>query len=218
MSRQAVLIDLDGTLVDSAPDIFEAVALTLRELGLSPLPFGTVRGFIGNGVPTLVRRVLQASGAAGLDEGLARALFQHHYGSTNGLYSSVFPGVRDGLWALREAGCRLACVTNKPQDASAALLTIHGLAPCFELVVGGDTLDRMKPDPAPLLYACRALDADPARALLIGDSGVDVAAARAAGMPVYIVRYGYPGVDGLDALPCDGFIDSLADVPVPAGA
>jgi phosphoglycolate phosphatase len=209
----AVLADLDGTLVDTAPDIVEAVSRMLRDWGAAPLPFDTVRGFIGNGVPTLVRRVLHASGAARRDEQGAVAHFQRHYRDTNGRFGRVFPGVREGLQALRQAGYRLGCVTNKPAAPTAALLDIHGLAPWFDVVVAGDTLDRMKPAPEPLLHACRAMQASPARCLLVGDSHVDVAAARAAQMPVYIVRYGYPGPDGHDAMQCDGFIDTLEDLP-----
>jgi len=160
-----------------------------------------------------VRRLLRASGNKGLDEPRALALFHHHYRATNGRASSVFPGVREGLHALRQAGRRLACVTNKPQAATAALLEIHALAAWFDVVVAGDTLDRMKPHPAPLLHACDVLGVPPARALLVGDSGVDVAAARAARMPVAIVRYGYPGVDGIDAMQCDALIDSLDELP-----
>jgi len=208
-----VLLDLDGTLVDTAPDIFEAVGRTLLQLGARPLPFDTVRGFIGNGVPALVRRVLRATGDARLDEQQALDVFQRHYRDTNGRYGKVFPGVRTGLAALRQAGCRLACVTNKPRAASAALLDIHALAPWFEVVVAGDTLERMKPDPAPLLHACGVLQAHPGRALLVGDSGVDVAAARAARMPVVIVRYGYPGIEGIDAMRCAALIDSLGELP-----
>jgi len=210
-SAGAVLLDLDGTLVDSAPDIAEAVNRMLLERGAPPLAFDTIRGFIGNGVPTLIRRVLQAS-ATGLDQAQAQELFHGHYRETNGRFGQVFTGVRAGLSALRQAGYRLGCVTNKPQAATAALLEIHALAPWFEVVVAGDTLDRMKPDPAPLLHACRALHADLARCVLVGDSHVDVAAARAAPMPVLIVRYGYPGADGHDGMRCDGFIDSLEDV------
>jgi phosphoglycolate phosphatase len=211
-SGHAVLIDLDGTLVDTAPDIVEAVNRMLHDVGAPPLPFDTVRGFIGNGVPTLVRRVLRAGASDYLDEELALALFQHHYRDTNGRYGQVFPGVREGLAALRRAGYRLGCVTNKFEAATAALLEIHGLASFFEVVVAGDTLDQMKPDPAPLLHACLGLGASHERCVLVGDSHVDVAAARAAGMPVFIVRYGYPGVDGHEALQCDAFINSLAEL------
>jgi phosphoglycolate phosphatase len=208
----AVLIDLDGTLVDTAPDIVEAVSRMLLDWNMPPLPFDTVRGFIGNGVPTLVRRVLHAS-SAHRDEQLALALFQRHYRDTNGRFGQVFPGVREGLQALRQAGYRLGCVTNKFAAPTAALLDIHSLASWFDVVVAGDTLDQMKPAPAPMLHACRAMHASPARCVLVGDSHVDVAAARAAQMPVYIVRYGYPGADGHDAMQCDGFIESFEDLP-----
>jgi phosphoglycolate phosphatase len=213
----AVLIDLDGTLVDTAPDIFEAVRRLLRDVDASPLSFDAVRGFIGNGVPTLVRRVLRACAATHIDERLALALFQRHYQDTNGRYGTVFPGVREGLAALRQAGYRLGCVTNKFEAPTAALLDIHALAPWFDVVVAGDTLGQMKPSPEPLLHACRAMQASPERCVLAGDSHVDVAAARAAPMPVYIVRYGYPGADGYDTMQCDALIDSLGDLPAILG-
>jgi phosphoglycolate phosphatase len=212
-ARHAVLVDLDGTLVDTAPDIVEAVRRMLLDAGAAPLSFDTVRSFIGKGVPNLVRRVLQASTVAALGEQPALALFQRHYRDTNGRFGQVFGGVREGLQALHQAGYRLGCVTNKPQAPTAALLDIHGLAHWFEVVVAGDSLARMKPDPAPLLHACRSMHASRARCVLVGDSAVDVAAARAAHMPVYIVRYGYPGEDGHDAMQCDALIDSLNDLP-----
>lgn len=220
LAPSAVLVDLDGTLVDTAPDIVEAVNRMLLERGAPPLPFDTIRGFIGNGVPTLIRRVLGASRAAGLDERdepMALALFHRHYRDTNGRIGQVFPGVREGLRALRQAGCRLGCVTNKPAVPTAALLDLHALSPWFDVVVAGDSLAQMKPDPAPLLHACRVLHASPTRCVLVGDSPVDVAAARAAQMPVLIVRYGYPGADGHEAMQCDGFIDSLEHLPVVLG-
>lgn len=222
-SARAVLIDLDGTLVDTAPDIAEAVNRMLLERGAPPLPFDTVRAFIGNGVPTLIRRVLRASGAAdaadaaGANEQAALALFLRHYRDTNGRYGQVFPGVRDGLEALRQAGYRLGCVTNKPAAPTAAVLDIHALTPFFDVVVAGDTLSQMKPSPEPLLHACRALQASASDCVLVGDSAVDIAAARAARMPVYIVRYGYPGAEGHDAMQCDGLIDSLGELPAIIG-
>lgn len=203
----AVLIDLDGTLLDTAPDIADAVNRMLHALGAPPLALETVTGFIGNGVPTLIRRVLAASGIAPSQQALE--LFHCHYADTDGRCSRVFPGVVTGLSRLRDAGYRLACVTNKPQAASTALLSSSGLASYFDAVVGGDATPHMKPHAAPLLHACRMLDADPACSVLVGDSGVDVAAARAAGMPVFIVRYGYPGPDGHAAMHGATFIDSL---------
>ena len=205
----AVLIDLDGTLVDTAPDIAGAVNRMLHALGAPALALETVTSFIGNGVPTLVRRVLAASGVAPSQQDSALALFHRHYADTNGRDSRVFPGVVTGLSRLREAGYRLACVTNKPQAATAALLSSSGLATYFDAVVGGDATPHLKPHAAPLLHACRLLGADPACSVMVGDSSVDVAAARAAGMPVHIVRYGYPGPGGHAAMHGATFIDSL---------
>lgn len=212
--QRTVLIDLDGTLVDSAPDIVEAASRMVQALGVPPLPFKTVAGFIGNGVPTLVRRVLAATALAPtVDEQRAQDLFHHHYEDTNGRFGSVFPGVFEGIDALRQAGYRLACVTNKPQDATRVLLEMTGLAPHFEVVVAGDSIAQMKPHPEPLLHACRTLGTDPALCVLVGDSGVDIAAAHAARMPVYIVRYGYPGPAGHAGMHGATFIDSIAEMP-----
>jgi phosphoglycolate phosphatase len=209
----AVLIDLDGTLVDSAPDIVEAVNRMLRALDAPALSPATVTGFIGNGVPTLVQRVLAASAIAPGQHARALDQFQRHYAETNGRYSRVFPGVLTGLARLREAGYRIACVTNKPQAASETLLSVSGLAPLLDAVVGGDATPHMKPHAEPLLHACRLLGADPACSVMVGDSGVDVAAARAAGMPVYIVSYGYPGMDHAGMAGAT-FIDSLDHIPL----
>lgn len=212
--QRTVLIDLDGTLVDTAPDIVEAAGRMVQALGAAPLPFGTVRGFIGNGVPTLVSRVLAASALApAVDELRAQGLFHRHYEETNGRFGQVFDGVPEGLDALRQAGYRLGCVTNKPQAPTQVLLAMTGLSRYFEVVVAGDSIAQMKPHPEPLLHACRVMDTDPALCVLVGDSGVDVAAALAARMPVYIVRYGYPGPDGHDGMRGAAFIDSLAEMP-----
>ena len=212
--QRTVLIDLDGTLVDTAPDIVEAAARMVQALGAAPLPFKTVSGFIGNGVPTLVRRVLAASAIApAVDEQRAQSLFHRHYEETNGRFGAVFPGVLEGLNTLRQAGYRLGCVTNKPQAPTRVLLAMTGLAPYFEVVVAGDSIAQLKPHPEPLLHACRAMGTDPALCVLVGDSGVDVAAALAARMPVYIVRYGYPGPDGHAGMYGATFIDSLAEMP-----
>lgn len=212
---RAVLIDLDGTMVDSAPDIVEAANRTLVDLGAPRMSAAAVTSFIGNGVPTLVRRLLAASPTlANFDADDAQALFYRHYRDTNGRFSRLFPGVLDGLSALQGAGYRLACVTNKPMDYTEALLQVFGLAPYFQVVVGGDSIAQMKPDPAPLHHACTLLGVLPQAAVMVGDSHVDVAAARAAHMPVYVLRYGYPGPDGAAALQADALIDSLVEVPV----
>ena len=213
-SRRAILIDLDGTLVDSAPDIAAAANRMLAELGAPSLPDDTVRSFIGNGVPTLVRRVLAAMPCLhDTSHALALAMFDRHYGDCNGRHGAPYPGVLQGLGRLHRLGHPLACVTNKPQAHTLPLLDITGLSRYFSAVVSGDSTSAMKPDPAPLLDACSRLGVEPAHCLMVGDSQADVAAARAAGMPVYIVRYGYHGKGGLAALTCDAVIDSLDELP-----
>ncbi|MGT2428534.1 phosphoglycolate phosphatase [Cupriavidus basilensis] len=214
MPYTAVLVDLDGTLVDTAHDIVEAANRMLDELGRAPLPFDTISGFIGKGVPNLVRRVLETA-ASGDRDGAdsAEAVFHRHYAEVNGHLGRVYPGVQTGLAALQQQGYRIACVTNKPTALAAPLLAVTGLARYLEVLVGGDSIARMKPDPEPLRHACRLLQADERRSVLVGDSAVDVAAARAAGMPVFLVRYGYAGPGGVAALGGDAVIDSLEEVP-----
>ncbi len=211
--NKAVLVDLDGTLIDTAPDIVEAVSRMLRQFDAAALPFETVSGFIGKGVPNLVRRTLEATG---LDQRIdfAHALhaFNHHYAQTNGRIGRVFPGAAPGLESLRRHGYRLACVTNKPEALAAPLLLMTGLAGYLDVLVAGDSPAGMKPEPGPLWHACTLLDVEPAHSTLVGDSPVDVAAARAAGVPVLIVRYGYAGPTGAAMLDCDGFVDSLEEV------
>lgn len=209
----AVLIDLDGTLVDTAHDIVEATNRMLDELGRAPLPFDIISGFIGKGVPNLVWRVLETAGVGQGGAESAEGLFHRHYAEVNGHLGRVFPGVQAGLAALQRQGCRLACVTNKPRALAAPLLAMTGLARYLEVLVGGDSIAQMKPDPEPLRHACRLLQAEAAHSVLVGDSAVDVAAARAAGMPVFLVRYGYAGPGGVAALGADAVIDSLEDLP-----
>ncbi|WP_265920427.1 phosphoglycolate phosphatase [Cupriavidus nantongensis] len=214
MRCTAVLIDLDGTLVDSAPDIVGAASRMLADLGSPPLPFDTVAGFIGRGVPNLVRRVLETAQLdTRVDAVDAVALFHRHYADTNGRLGTVFPGVAAGLAELRREGYRLACVTNKPRALAVPLLAMTGLAAYLEVLVAGDSIAQMKPDPEPLRHACRLLDVDPAHGVLVGDSPVDVQAARSASMPVCLVRYGYAGPGGPAALGPDALIDSLEALP-----
>lgn len=216
MSRDyhAVLIDLDGTMVDTAPDIVAAVGLMLRDFSAAPLPFDTVTGFIGNGVRKLVRRALDA---AALGERVelehAHAVFERHYAATNAGLGRVYPGVLAGLRTLRQHGYRCACVTNKPHTLAAALLQKTGLDAYLDALVAGDTLASMKPSPEPLWHACRLLDAEPERCVLVGDSSVDIAAARAAGLPVFIVSYGYGRASGTELPRCDALIDSFEALP-----
>lgn len=211
---QAVLVDLDGTMIDSAPDIAAAVNRMMAQIGAPPLPLQTVRGFIGWGVGHLVRQVLaHAPGAGSADERSALAMFERHYLDCNGRHSTVFPGVLQGLTMLRGLGYALACVTNKPRPYTEPLLDALGLSPCFDAVACGDSALPLKPHPALLLAACRRLGAQPAQCVMVGDSGVDARAAGRAGMPVYLVRYGYHNGAAPNAAPCNGYIDSLDELP-----
>jgi len=211
---RAVLIDLDGTLVDTAEDIAAAANAMLADLGTLPLPSTTVRGFIGKGVRNLVRCSLEATGLhTSISVDRAEALFNTHYKAINGSLSRVYPGIMEGLRALRAQGYQLGCVTNKPHALAAPLLALTGLDAYIEVLVAGDSLKQMKPDPEPLRHACRQLSVEPANTVLVGDSEVDSAAARAARMPVYLVTYGYSGPNGPHALPCDGLLTSLEELP-----
>jgi phosphoglycolate phosphatase len=209
---EAAIIDVDGTLVDTAPDLAEAANRMLRDTGLPPRSIGEVTAFIGKGIPNLVARCLGESVAAdapALAAALAR--FEHHYNEVSGKFSLVFPGVREGLVALRAQGLRCACITNKAAQFTVPLLEQLGLAADFELVLSGDTLAKKKPDPLPLLFACERFGVAPASALMIGDSPNDTRAARAAGCPVVCVPYGYR--EGLEVrdLDCDAIVSTLVD-------
>lgn len=191
---RAVLVDLDGTLIDTAPDIATAANATLADLGCPALEIAQVRSFIGEGVAVLVRRSLGARmSASEVDAKLAAALehFERHYASANGRYSSLYPGVAEALRAMRGLGLKIGCVTNKPLRFAEPLLTHFALLELLDALVAGDSTSAKKPDPAPVLEACRRLGIPPHECVLIGDSGHDAHAARAAGMPFVAIPYGY---------------------------
>ena len=144
--------------------------------------------------------------------------YQHHYLAINGQFASVYPGVVTGLQQMRDAGWRLACLTNKPLSFAQPLLQAKGLDGLFTHVFGGDSFARKKPDPLPLLKTCEALGVQPFEALMVGDSSNDAQAARAAGCPVVLVRYGYNHGEPVDSVDADGHVDSLTDIlPALAG-
>jgi phosphoglycolate phosphatase len=190
---KAVLLDLDGTLLDTAPDIAAAANAMLAEQGLAPLPPETIRDFIGQGIPRLVERCLQAAGlplpCARLEPALRS--FGAHYRRLNGTASRAFPGVPEALERMRAAALRLACVTNKASTFTLPLLEKAGLAPFFDSVVTADQAGSRKPHPGPFLHACRVLGVTPAEAAVVGDSANDAQAGRAAGCRVLLVSYGY---------------------------
>ena len=212
---RAVLLDLDGTLLDTAPEIAAAAADMLSELGLDPVDPLRVREFIGKGIPHLVRRTLEASLGRAPDErrvGSAMEGFFFHYAKRNGCMAKPYPGVLEGITELRAKGFALACVTNKTAQFTIPLLEATGLAGFFPVVVSGDTMPKKKPAPDPLLEACRRLGIPAIEALMIGDSRNDALAARAAGCPVLLVPYGYTEGEDVQGIDCDGIVPSLLHV------
>jgi len=211
---RAAMIDLDGTLLDTIADLNVATNEMRVALNLAPLPEARVRAFIGKGLAKLVKRALTDDFDGEPDAALfARgdAVFHACYAAVNGRHTTVYPGVREGLAALQAMGLPLACVTNKAVRYARPLLVQQGLADFFGLLVGGDTLPVRKPDPGPLLHACRHFGVAPAAMLMVGDSHNDVEAARAAGCPVFCVSYGYSeGVD-VRTLGVDAIVDSLME-------
>lgn len=213
------LFDLDGTLVDSAPDLAAAVDRTLEQLGRKPVGIEQVRKWVGHGSPILMRRALAGKAdwepANIRDEVLfddALKLFFHNYQQLNGQYSTVYAGVEACLEALNERGCRMAIVTNKPEQFVGPLLEQMGLEHHFQLVVGGDTLNSKKPDPAPLLHAMEALQGSRGTTVMVGDSAADVSAAQAAGIPCVAVTYGYNFGRSVQTLGADAVVDSLSEL------
>jgi phosphoglycolate phosphatase len=211
---KAVMIDLDGTLADTIPDLAEAANMMLHELGRPALGPQLIRTFVGKGIPRLVERVLAGSLEGSVDGGLlARALsiYERCYAEVNGRHTVIFPGVREGLKKLRAMRLPLACVTNKAERFTRALLQQLQLARCFEQVIAGDTLPQKKPDPQPLLHACHGFAIVPGDMLMIGDSANDVEAARAAGCPVFCVDYGYSEGRDVRELDVDAIVASLIE-------
>ena len=217
---ELVLLDLDGTLVDSVPDLADCVNAALEAVGLPRRAEREVRLWVGNGVVRLVHRSLTGEMEGEAEEGLfRRALerFQACYRERYACRSRPFPGVLEGLAALKAAGIPLGCVTNKPGAFTRPLLEALGLVPFLEVVVAGDETTRQKPHPEPLLEAARRAGARPERTVLVGDSVNDVRAARAAGMPVVAVSYGYNhGRDIREAEP-DAVLNSLVELPALLG-
>jgi phosphoglycolate phosphatase len=211
---RAVLFDLDGTLLDSAPDLAAAANAMLAALGRPPREPAVIATYIGKGIPKLVERTLAGSLDAPAEPALfARALpiYEHHYAAESGRRSVPFPGVLEGLRALEEAAMPMACITNKAERFTVDLLKRTALDGYFRVVVCGDTVARKKPDPEPVLTACARLGVSPGEALMLGDSANDVAAARAAGCPVWCVPYGYNEGRPVESLACDRIVASLAE-------
>jgi phosphoglycolate phosphatase len=206
----AALIDLDGTLVDTLGDFEVALNRTLADLGLRAVSRAFIERTVGQGSEHLIRSTLAEAGGAPAQYDAAWAHYQRHYRAINGQHAALYPGVAEGLAKLRAAGLPLACLTNKPLAFARQLLAAKGLDGAFAHTFGGDSFARKKPDPLPLIEACKALGTTPARTLMVGDSRNDVQAARAAGCPVVLVGYGYNHGEPAHSAGADRVIDSLA--------
>lgn len=209
----AAIVDLDGTMVDTVGDFEVALARALADLGLPPVGRGFISLTVGKGSEYLLTRTLAEVGAPASLYEEAWQRYQHHYLAINGQHSAVFPGVVEGLQALRELGLPLACITNKPNAFARPLLAAKGLSGFFDHAFGGDAFAHKKPHPMPLLKACEALGTAPARTLMVGDSSNDAAAARAAGCPVVLVSYGYNHGEPVATAQPDAIVDRIGDIP-----
>ncbi|MGA7981192.1 MAG: phosphoglycolate phosphatase [Chromatiaceae bacterium] len=212
---QMILVDLDGTLIDSVPDLAFCVDAMMERLGRPSHGEAAVRNWVGNGVERLVRRALigRLDGEPA-DDDYERAypIFIDLYRENTSQRSVLYPGVREGLDYLTAEGYPLGCVTNKAAQFTEPLLANLGIRDAFRIVISGDSLPRKKPDPMPLLHAAKHFGVSPADSLMVGDSVSDVKAARAAGFGIVCMTYGYNhGRDIREAEP-DAVIDSLAEI------
>jgi len=219
----AVAFDLDGTLVDTLPDLHASANRMLGDLGLAPVDAETVRAFIGRGIDRLVKHLLAdkpGTDIAGNPGGepdpsvLAEAgtIFRGHYRQLLTNESRLFPETEESLHRFRKMGLKLACVTNKTDAFTRPLLDGLGVLQLFDEVISGDTLERKKPDPLPLTYCARQFGIRPVQLLMVGDSQTDTLCARAAGCPVICVPYGYRSGMELHELDCDAIVPVVSDL------
>ncbi len=215
-SPVAVLFDLDGTLVDTGPDIAAAVNHMLVDMGRPVHSAARILEWVGEGSPRLVQRAL----TGGIDGEAPRrdferglALFYRHYAAGICDQSAPYPHARRVLQDLKDSRLSLGCVTNKPERMTRLLIDALELAPLFDVIVGGDTLEFRKPRPEPIRYACDRLKVLPTSAVYVGDSMTDCRAAEAAGVAMVAVSYGYNRGADLTQGPCAAIIDDLGELP-----
>ncbi|GJH30247.1 phosphoglycolate phosphatase [Caballeronia novacaledonica] len=210
---RAAIIDLDGTMVDTADDFVAALNAMLARIGVElPVTRDEVTGYVGKGSENLIRSVLAvrlspSQAVAQFDDALA--IYQSEYAKVNGKHSALFPEVKEGLEAMRESGIVLACVTNKPHRFAVELLAHFGIVDFFKVILGGDSLPAKKPDPLPMLTACERLDVLPRETVAVGDSENDALAGRAAGLATLTVPYGYNHGKPVQSVKSDGIVSSL---------
>jgi phosphoglycolate phosphatase len=212
-ARNVLIFDLDGTLIDSAPDLHRSLNAVLAEQGRAPVALADIRAMVGDGAAKLVERGFADTGnvveSAALPELVQRFLL--HYSAGRHALTAVFPGVAETLALLQERGCRLGVCTNKPYGPTMEILALLGLTGFFGAVTGGDSLPVRKPDPGHLLGTLDLLGAAAEHAVMIGDSANDVAVARAAGVPALVVRYGYTRTP-VEELGADAIIERFDDI------
>jgi phosphoglycolate phosphatase len=216
-NKKVLLFDLDGTLVDSVPDLALSINAMLEALGRRTYPVDTIRQWVGNGAQTLVKRGL--SGNTTIDETLepklvAKALeiFLDYYGQNVSVSSVAYPEVLQTLSTLKERGYRLTIVTNKPIAFVEPLLTSLGLYHLFEYSIGGDSLEQKKPHPLPLLHVCEKLDVSLQECVMIGDSKNDILAAKGADMQSIAVSYGYNYGEDIALHKPEAIVDSFQNI------
>jgi len=216
---ELIAFDLDGTLVDSVPDLTDAVDQMLGQLGRQPAGEERVRCWVGNGAEMLVRRALSKDGtdeqANKVSETLlanAMTCFYQNYTSCNGKYSRLYPGVEQTLKAIKGQGIPMVLITNKPAQFTATLLAQLGLDMYFNIVLSGDSLTHQKPHPEPLLYAAMRSGANPMNCLMVGDSRSDVEASRASFFKVVCVDYGYNHGEPISSSKPDCLVSSVAEL------
>ncbi len=210
-----VMIDVDGTLVDSVPDLAWCVDETMKEIGLPVRGESAVRQWVGNGVIRLMERAVAndlnaAHDVVLFDKGMP--IFNALYADNNAKRSGLYEGVKEGLAYLKSLDLKVGCVTNKDERFTLPILTDLGIVDAFEIIISGDTLAKKKPDPLPLLHAAEKLGVDPKQSLMLGDSSSDVKAARAAGFNIICMSYGYNHGEDINNYDPDTVIDSMTEL------
>ena len=212
---ELIMIDVDGTLVDSVPDLSWCLDETLKRVGLSPRGEASAREWVGNGVIRIVERGIANDLNAPHDAAIfkeAMPIFRALYAENTSVRSKLYDGVREGIDYLKSTGIKLGCITNKDAEFTHPILKDLGLWEDFEIVISGDTLPKKKPDPMPLLHGAKELGVKPENSLMLGDSTSDVKAARAANFEIICMSYGYNhGDDIRDSYP-DAVIDSMTEL------
>ncbi|MDA7817797.1 phosphoglycolate phosphatase [Sulfurimonas sp.] len=215
--KELILFDLDGTLIDSAPDLSRSVNYMLRTSGRSEFSDDIIHSWVGNGASTLVKRAL--SGSEIIDENIENSLFEealniflNYYKQNSCVDTVMYPNVKETLFSIKEKGYKLAIITNKPYGFIDTILQTLGIDSYFSLCLGGDSLEQRKPHPLPLLHACKILDVRPENSLMIGDSKNDILAAQAAKIDTVGVSYGYNYGEDISLYKPDVIVDNFANI------